>query len=174
VRLFKHPPKTTLPQHLRSYGVWVDKPARKGKKERVWRAESHFGYGPTEPPRQGGIIKRNNDKSSSPQALTLIDDGAILFRHGTSQNVWPGFSPKAPGLYLLKMSWPLCRGDLWTALLPVMKRLMVVVSAVDLRRQDAQINSRLSWEQCAEHTACVLLLGTSKEDTDDPHDRILR
>ena len=35
-------------------------------------------------------------------------------------------------------------------------RLIVLVSAIDLRREDAQINSRLSWEQCAEHTIAVL------------------
>ena len=60
------------------------------------------------------------------------------------------------GYFLLKMSLPLCRGDLWAALDPVKDRLIVLVSAIDLRREDAQINSRLSWEQCVEHTIAVL------------------
>jgi len=54
------------------------------------------------------------------------------------------------------MSWPLCRGDLWAELAPVLNRLIVVVSAIDLRREDAQINARLSWEQCADDTVRAL------------------
>ena len=49
------------------------------------------------------------------------------------------------------MSRPLACGDLWAKLESVHERLTVVVSAGSLRRQDIRIDSRLSWEQCAEH-----------------------
>lgn len=145
----------TLPKHLRSYGVWLEHPAGRGNKDRVWRVESDFGYGPTEPPRQL-VFRRTTSRPPNPPVLTLIDDGGILFRHGTSQSAWPEFPKKKAGHYLLKTTSPLCRGDLWAAVAPVMDRLVVVVSVSDLRREDAQISARLSWEQCVEHTVCAL------------------
>ena len=148
--------KSTLPGHLRSYGVWTEQPARKGAKDRVWRVERHFGYGPTVPLTQGNTFKRNPIQSATAPILTLIDDGGILFRHRTSQSAWPELSTKAGCQYLLKMSSPLCRSDLWAELAPVMEQLIVVVAAVDLRCEDTQINARLSWEQCAQDTMRAL------------------
>jgi RyR domain len=141
----------TLPEHLRSYGVWVAQPVRKGSRDLVWRVERDFGYGSAEPPRES-VFERNPAQAPSSPILTLIDDGGILFRNGTSRSAWPEFPDKEAGHYLLKTTSPLCRGDLWAALEPVMDRLIVVASVGDLRREDAQINSRLSWEQCAEDT----------------------
>jgi hypothetical protein len=151
-------PKLALPKHLRSYGVWTAQPEKKGAKGRVWRIkpEDHFGYGPTEPPKASGLFQRQTSQPQNQPALILIDDGAIQFRHDTSTSVWPELFNQSTAYYLLKMSWPLCRGDLWTKLSHVMHRLIVVISAIDLRRHDAQINSRLSWEQCTEHTVRAL------------------
>jgi len=146
---------TTLPAHLRSYGAWVAQPARKGSRDLVWRVERDFGYGSAEPPRQS-IFERNPTQPPSAPILTLIDDGAILFRNGTSRSAWPEFAREGTGSYLLKTTAPLCRGDLWAALEPVMDRLIVLVSVGDLRREDAQINSRLSWEQGVEDTIRAL------------------
>jgi len=145
----------TLPQHLRSYGVWVPEAARKGSRDLVWRVERDFGYGSAEPPRQS-VFERNPAQPPSAPILTLIDDGAILFRNGTSRSAWPEFAEKAAGHYLLKTTSPLCRGDLWAALGPVMDRLIVAVSVEDLRSEDAEINSRLSWEQSVEDTIRAL------------------
>ena len=140
-----------LPRQLRSYGVWTDRPVSRGSKDRVWRVDKHFGYGKTEPAASDDVLKLNRGAATSP-VLTLIDDGGLLFRHVKSRAMWPDFAADVTGHYLLKMSWPLCRGDLWPALDPVMDRLIVVVSADDLRREDVQISHRLSWEQCAENT----------------------
>jgi hypothetical protein len=155
--------ETTLPPHLRSYGVWTDRPAKRGAKDRVWRSTSPFGYGSTEPAKQSDVYVRVPTAPEGEVPFTVIDDGAILFRHGAASGAWPGFAEErpesAPGAkrwFLLKMSWPLCRGDLWAALAPVMGRLIVVVSAGDLRREDVQINPRLSWEQCVEDTIRAL------------------
>jgi hypothetical protein len=138
----------SLPGHLRSYGVWSDRPAKKGSDQRVWRVDRHFGYGPTEQIPAGSIFKSKPDDPAIEPVLTVIDDGGILFRQGFSRDAWPSFS--ADGNFLLKMSSPLCRGDLWAALTPVMDRLIIVVSAADLRREDIQIRHRLSWEECTE------------------------
>ena len=99
-----------LPKHLRSYGVWSDKPMKAGEKKRVWRVDRHFGYGPTEPPRKSDIFGKNAARPEHATALTLIDDGGILFRHEATKDAWPNLSAEAKGYFLLKMSLPLCRG----------------------------------------------------------------
>lgn len=144
--------ESSLPGHLRSFGVWSDRPARKGSDQRVWRADRHFGYGPTEKIPDGGIFDSKPVDPAVEPVLMVIDDGGILFRYGSSRTAWPVFSADGKGHFLLKMTSPLSRGDLWAALEPVMDRLIVVVSAADLRREDTQITHRLSWEECAEST----------------------
>lgn len=156
----------SLPGQLRSYGVWSDRLARKGSTERVWRCDRHYGYGPTEPIARDGVFKPNSAGPSSQPSdeshrtvdpvLTVIDDGGILFRQESARAVWPTLSADSTSHFLLKMSSPLCRGDLWPALKPVMDRLIVVVSSADLRREDAQITQRLSWEECAGSTLRAL------------------
>ena len=146
----------SLPAQLRSYGVWTDQPTQTGQEGLVWRADHHFGYGPDDARKPAFALARNPAALPAAPDLTVIDDGAITFRRADSQNVWPAFSKDAAGEYLMKMSWPLCRGDLWDALTPVRDRLTVVVAAADLRREDAQINARLSWEQSADHTIIAL------------------
>ncbi len=149
--------ETSLPPHLRSYGVWTAHAGKKSApKDRVWRSSQPFGYGSTEPTRQADVFRRVQGTSDGDAVLTLIDDGGILFRHGVSTPVWPAFAGDSAGWFLLKMSWPLCRGDVWAALEPVRDRLIVVASAGDLRREDVQISPRLSWEQCVEHTIQAL------------------
>ena len=147
-----------LPANLRSFGVWTPHPLKQDSKDFVWRIakNNHFGYGPIEMAKSGCCFKRAANVSSEPPALTVIDDGGILFRHKVCQSVWPDFSKAANGHILLKMSKPLCRADLWAELAPVMNRLTVIVSAHDLRLEDAQINARLSWEQCVDDTINAL------------------
>ena len=146
-----------LPPHLCSYDVWAARPAKTGAaKDPVWRLVQPFGYGSTEPARQSGVFRRAEAASADAAPLTLIDDGGILFRQSVSKDVWPVFEGSSGRWFLLKMSWPLCRGDLWAAIEPARDRLIVVVSAADIRRGDVQINPRLSWEQCVEHTIQAL------------------
>lgn len=146
-----------IPTHFRSYGVWTPRARRKDSKDQVWRIANDFGYGPFDHKHRDFAFGANPEAAALKPDLVVIDDGAMRFRHGTSKKLWPRFDAQARTWYLLKMSRPLCCGDLWEALETVKERLIVVVSANDLRRQDIQINSRLSWEQCAEHTLTALL-----------------
>jgi len=147
-----------LPTNLRSFGVWTAHPLKKDSKDSVWRIakNNHFGYGPGEKEKSGCCFKRAGNSLSEPFALTVIDDGGIQFRHKVCRDVWPDFSKDTNGHILLKMSGPLCRADLWAELAPAMDRLTVIVSAHDLRLEDAQINGRLSWEQCVDDTINAL------------------
>ncbi len=153
--------ETTLPPHLRSYGVWTDHASKKngGPNARVWRVERDFGYGPfdsePETPKFEGF-KATTGVPTAP-TLTVIDEGALLFRSDASKDAWPQrLKARSRGHFLLKMSSPLCRGEFWEALEPVMDRLIVIVSASDLRREDIQISRRLSWEQCVNDTLDAL------------------
>ena len=156
--------KADLPQHLHSFGVWTRYLAKKSTKNQddaVWRIKEHFGYGPRTTSGTNAVLSRARDLPADP-ALILLDDGGILFRHGVSESAWPSFfndgADRQPWI-VLKMSAPLCRGDLWPKLLAgagVPQRLLVVVSAEDLRREDVQIRKRLSWEQTAADTVIAL------------------
>jgi len=150
--------ETDLPTNLKSFGVWTPHSLSRESKDVVWRIanNNHFGYGPNEREKSGCCFKQAAIVSPEPPALTVIDDGGILFRHKICQSVWPDFSKGPDGQILLKMSGPLCRGDLWAELAPAMNRLTVIVSARDLRLEDAQINARLSWEQCVDDTITAL------------------
>jgi hypothetical protein len=155
----------TLPDHLQSFGVWTPHPAKRGAKERVWRAERNFGYGQAGAPKEneGATLKKGPASRSSP-AVVLVDDGGILYRHQGCREAWPDVTKGKP-FVILKMSGPLCRGDLWPHLLSIAaERLLVVVCADDLRGEDSQIRRRLSWEQCASDTLLAL--------TGDPTSRV--
>jgi hypothetical protein len=144
-----------IPQHLQSYSVWTSQPVTKDSKDKVWRVKGgDFGYGPSGKEKLNFVYKPNMDISSITPTLTVIDDGNILFRRVECNEAWPKIDTK--GWYLLKMSRPLATGDLWAELALVKEHLIVVVSAKDLRREDAQINGHLSWEMCAEHTLAAL------------------
>ena len=149
---------TKPPLNLCSYGVWTPHPAKKDTKDLVWRTDvgSHFGYGPAENRQSGFCYTPNKSNIAHPVGVTVIDDGGTLFRHEVCRGIWPDLSKDGGGLYVLKMSHPLCCGDLWPALKPILPRLTVIVSAADLRRADAQINARLSWERCVEDTIATL------------------
>ena len=143
---------------LHRYGVWRDYPASKKEKDesnRTWRLDHHYGYGPyVSVPTGGFFTTRTSSPSTDVPALTVIEDDGILFRQESSRAVWPAVTDDKTHL-LLRMSPPLCRGGLWEELRDsksAMSRLLVLVSAADLRREDAEVSKRLSWEQCAEST----------------------
>jgi hypothetical protein len=143
-----------LPTQLRSFGVWTAQAKAKNSKEQVWRIKesADFGYGPLDEERDDFVFERNPKLPKVAPVLTVIDDGALRFRHGASRTLWPQLAENAKGYFLLKTTRPLGCGDLWAELGAVKDRLIVVVTAGDLRRMDLQIDTKLSWEQCAEDT----------------------
>ena len=151
--------------HLRSYSVWTPSPTDKRDKNQVWRINRDFGYGPLEPQQHGYQFPIDPESGETVPNLVVIDDGAKGFRHATAKASWPTLDAQDGRYYLLKMTHPIACGDLWEALHEVRERLIVIVSAGDLRRQDIQIDARLSWEQCAEHTltgwSCAIPPGSS-------------
>jgi hypothetical protein len=85
--------------------------------------------------------------------VVVLDDGGDRFR--AAKDCWPaaivaeGKKPKKP-IVIVKMYRPLATGKLWKHLRKKHEaRLVVVVSADDLRAEGLNISRRLSWERTA-------------------------
>jgi hypothetical protein len=122
-------------------------PAQKGEAEAdVYRVKSFAGFaGPSSglPPRHPVF------EDVADAGMVILDDSGNGYRD--DPDIWPEAvrEGKRP-IVILKMSRPLCRGDLWKR---VQKdhpaRLIVVVSADDLRAEGLKISRELSWERTA-------------------------
>jgi len=132
-------------------------PTNKGK---VWRADLLMGYGHDDSHHADPDGKCPNykpeviiDAVSNPNLLVL-DDGGFLFRHSLQKECWflPDETNDRSGWIILKMSGPVCRGDLWARLKkPDCKdRLIVLVSAQELRHECVRLSTGLSWERTVE------------------------
>jgi hypothetical protein len=111
------------------------------------------------------VLAPDEEALASDYDVWLLDEGGIDFRNRSQSAVWPpalrGAGDSAPEWIVLKTAAPLAAGDLWNALangqfldqeLPVgslAERLIVVVSAADVRCEPARINRGLSWERTA-------------------------
>src|SRR5262249_33571481 len=90
------------------------------------------------------------DHDDPAAALVVIDDAGNGFRDHPES--WPQAlsNEKSQSLVVLKMGRPLAHGELWNKLRSRhADRLVVVVSADDLRAEGVQISRRLSWERTA-------------------------
>ena len=141
------------PDAYHAFATWAPfSPTKKDKKKKpkIWRVNETFGFGTVEPL---DASPNRKDKSAEPPSfnVVVIDEGGCGFR--SEKEDWPAcLHDKAAGnepWIVLKMSSPVCRGDLWTHLLQesYLDRLIVIVAADDLRRSGASITKGLSWEK---------------------------
>jgi len=118
---------------------------RNPKEKGVIRVREFLGYsGPTD---ETAVTPRLVDDVAD-AAIVVLDDAGNGFRNNTS--AWPAAitSTGATPLIVLKMSHPLATGELWNHLIKHHSdRLVVVISANDLRTLGANISRRLSWER---------------------------
>jgi hypothetical protein len=112
---------------------------------KVLRVQQFFGYsGPSKI--TGSIPKIDNDPKDA--AIIVLDDAGNGFRDNPES--WPAAltQPDSRPFIILKMSHPLIEGHLWKQLIENhADRLIVVISANDLRTLGANISRRLSWER---------------------------
>ena len=99
----------------------------------------------------------------------VLDDGALGFRHRTNEPAWPkeirDGKSAAVDWVVLKTSAPVAQGDLWRrACQDFCDRLVVVVSAADLRQEEVSISEGLSWEHTAQDLLQELTLNKSISD----------
>jgi hypothetical protein len=112
--------------------------------EGVYRVKSFNGFcGPVDkyPP----ILPIINDDENA--EMVIIDDAGNGFRE--DKESWPKALKNNP-IVVLKMSRPLAEGKLWEELVANhADKLVVVLSANDLRDHGANISKHLSWERTA-------------------------
>ena len=120
---------------------------KKSEKDMVLRVEKEGGYtGPAV-----GKVKQLKVENDDPDAeIVVIDDAGNGFRD--EEPAWPAAlkDKRKEPLVVLKMCRPLARGKLWEFLQKADdKRLVVVISADDLRTEGVHISRQLSWERTA-------------------------
>ena len=119
----------------------------KDKKNLVYRVQKFLGFaGPA-----SGRPKLTPVEQDDPDAdIVIVDDAGNGFRD--EPRVWPASlqtEDKQP-IIIFKMSRPVATGKLWDAVRKThADRMLVVVSADDLRTEGVQISRRLSWERTA-------------------------
>jgi len=118
------------------------------KTEQHWALEKYLGYGVLEAGDYPGKPAPGL-KEIKPRILVL-DDGGLGFRE--AEGCWPPIltneRPEGLEWIILKMSRPLACGKLWSRLMrdSWRKRLIVIVSADQLRREGLLVAGGLSWE----------------------------
>jgi len=136
------------PEQFHTRSLWRTVDNIKPEPGRHWAMERHLGYG--EPGAKAYPGKSAAGVVETPEIL-VVDDGNLGFRE--SPACWPvclAKEQRPPELQwvILKMSHPLACGSLWTSLMrgSWRERLIVVVSADQLRREGLRVAGGLSWE----------------------------
>jgi hypothetical protein len=142
-----------LPPALNGYALWKPFDFNKEEKaKKVWRMAQALGYGnPFDSP--FSYMEYALEPSISPNVV-VIDDGGLGFRQNTQKKAWPNAILKKhasePEWIVLKMSSPVGQGDLWRHLSTEFRdKLVVVISIGDIRREEVNVSSNISWERTA-------------------------
>jgi len=139
--------------HLDGYAIW--RPFRAGGEDKgeIWRVEKPLGYGsrPNPLPAFPGGFAINVGVVPT---VAVLDDAGLGFRYSTARQAWPKWIANpglgTPSWVVLKLAAPLGYGALLAKLQTRCKdRLVVVMSIDDIRREDAMVSSRVSWERSA-------------------------
>jgi hypothetical protein len=149
-----------------SFAIWRLQPRQAGEKNFVWRMSDPLGYGP---PHSGPVLTRRSEYDGVMPAVLVLDDANQGFRLQSSQASWPamvtaGDHGTQPWI-VMKMSRPLAQGDLWRALRHQFgRRLIVVLSIDDIRREQVLVTKGISWERTALDLAFELRCNPAVKD----------
>jgi hypothetical protein len=166
VRQMDAPRKPVSPDDSRyhhSYALWSPftyaiKPPL-DKKNRVWRVEEYLGLDRAQmdsdsaPPQWKKVVNDTPDAD-----FVILDDAGMGLRN--DDLLWPQAlsASRACPWILLKMTRPVAQGKLWEQLSTrCAERLIVVMTANDLRLTEVQISRELSWERTAQDLAWELV-----------------
>jgi hypothetical protein len=117
------------------------------RQDKVFRVSQFKGYSGNQK-KTPGLIKLASD---DPKAKILVlDDSGNGFRDA-AEKFWPAaLTAGKPDWIILKMSHPLIQGKLWNKLSQdYPDKMILIVSADDLRRLGAKISRKVSWERTA-------------------------
>ena len=156
-------PKTRL---VESFSLLSPCPAGGRGNGLVWRVTGNLGYGDS--PEHTTQYAAASARPSA-ASVVVLDDGALGFRHLANERAWPaeirGDKSAAADWIVLKTSAPVGQGDLWWHVCRrYCEKLVVVVSASDLRQEEVSIAEGLSWERTAQDLLQELALNKSISD----------
>jgi hypothetical protein len=145
-----------------SYAIWsaVERTSRvKEARGEAWRISEFLGLDVPTVQTGGPDVAWRRVVDDAPDAeLVVLDDAGLGFR--SRHEDWPVALTRADAapVIVLKMSHPIAGGRLWEHLIAHhADRIIVVISADDLRRSPVQITRQLSWERTAEELAAELI-----------------
>ena len=140
-------------QYNHSYSIWE---LLGEKEQKGWRVSRYLGIDPAHQIGEGS--KLTDDPESAD--LIVLDDASLGFRD--HPELWPKVlkNTKNQPWVLLKLAYPIANNKLLSHLTTICPdRLIIVVTANDLRLANAQINRGLSWERVAQDTLWELSYG---------------
>ncbi|MGD0541134.1 MAG: hypothetical protein ABSB33_06435 [Tepidisphaeraceae bacterium] len=131
---------------------------------RVWRLQRSIHLGQAQELADAVRIPElpADDKTAESDILVINDDGGP-FRFGPGYVHWPSILTSVPSSLkwvVLKMTYPLCVGDLWWNLAlnaNMADKLVVVLKISDLRKHTVRISEGVSWERTALDLASELM-----------------
>jgi hypothetical protein len=144
-------------QFNHSYSLWAQYKSPTGK---AWRVENFLGLDLISNRNVGsGVIQSAQFTDEPAEAdLIILDDANLGFRD--QPDLWPKAltsGGKSPWI-VVKMASPVAQGPLWEHLLKNhADRLVVILTANDLRLTEVQISQGLSWERTAQDVAWELV-----------------
>ncbi|MBF0524783.1 MAG: AAA family ATPase [Deltaproteobacteria bacterium] len=141
-------------------GLWEPQPLRKlakkagDEKPKVWRLTQSLSLRDAVglPEDTGVILPKDAGYDFWPDIL-VVEDDAAGYRFDTPFRTWHRALTTLsdpPQWIILKMTAPLCQGDLWRHLTKedsLADRLVVVLSVEHLRLEDVRISKGISWER---------------------------
>ncbi|NTV03949.1 hypothetical protein HGA89_03395, partial [bacterium] len=130
-----------------AFATWALAPGPRSGNPEVWRVAQSLGFGEAETATDADE-RQSPPAEAAPCDILVIDEAGLGFRN-RPQTWTPLLTGGDPRWIVLKMSHPACCGSLWFRLLDPrhLDRLVVIVSADDLRRSGAAISRGMSWEQ---------------------------
>jgi len=149
-----------LPAQNNSYAtIALHKEGKEGKDE-IWRIDRQLGFGTFS--KDADYSNADPVKDTSAYDIVIIDDADMDFgSHVNQKSVWPRLESlnkpdgdrKGVELVICKKSGDLKKGELLKELLNASYEgninLLSIVSINEIRRQDARVSSKISWEQTA-------------------------
>ena len=139
---------TAVPDELNAYAFWRPFPRKeKDPDSAVWRVAEAMGFGALSVPPPTFSWPLPEASCERPR-IVVVSDGGMGFRR--DESCWPMAALKDAQWIVLKTAHPLAEGKLWQTLVPYSDKLVVIVSAAELRKSTAQVSSGLSWEETLE------------------------
>ena len=116
------------------------------EKNIVYRVSNYQGFAWPDKDKLSFLSVKNDDPNAD---IVVLDDACNGFRE--AESFWPvALEKRKKPIVVIKVSRPLAKGPLWEVIQEHhAERLVVVISAEDLRQEGVKLSRRLSWENTA-------------------------